>query len=113
MIRTIASALATTRNVLVPLPTRLATAATIARAGTNRRSAGTSTSAASSAQATSEVMTSHVILDGGGNQVTLTIAATDRPSTSSSTRLAGKITRSTSGLSRTSWRGVGSIQWVR
>ena len=90
MIRTIASALATTRNVLVPLPTRLATAATMARVGTNRRSAGTSTSAASSAHAAREVMTSHVILDGGGSQVTLTMAATDRPSTSSSTRLAGK-----------------------
>ena len=111
--RTIAAALATTRKVLVPLPTKQQTPATTDIVGVKRCSEGISTSAASNAHAASDVATSQKILDGGGSQVTRTIAVTGLPSTTKSTRLAGKITRSTSGLARTSSRGVGSIQCVR
>ena len=75
------------------------------------RNDGTSTKRGEQRACAAEVITSHVKRDGGGSHVTLTIATTGFPSTTRSTRLAGKITRSTPGLSRTSWRGVGSIQW--
>ncbi len=107
---TIAIVLATTRNVLVPLPIRQQTPATTENAGVKRRHEGISTSAASNAQAAMVVATSQAMRDGGGSHVTFTIAVTFCPSTTRSTRLAGKITRSTLGSARTSARGVGSIQ---